>query len=155
MTSSAAYTLYIFTQWNPEDGIDYIKPSHPLCCWNLVLRVDMSWDCMNRVCDEEKSVQSHSYYRTCSCCNNKCHLGGWLMAPKGLFFHFVICGYDCMFRHLNNRLVKLGRKWFRMIDELLHGRQWVNLPNWPFGGCIHGYPCFIILVFINKLSFVL
>ena len=41
------------------------------------------------------------------------------------------------------------------LMSLLHGRQWVNLPNWPFGGCIHGYPCFIILVFINKLSFVL
>ena len=38
---------------------------------------------------------------------------------------------------------------------MLHGRQWVNLPNWPFGGCTHGYLCFIILVFINKLSFVL
>ena len=33
---------------------------------------------------------------------------------------------------------------------LLHGRQWVNLPNWPFGGCIHGYPCFIILIYIKK-----
>ena len=84
-------------------------------------------------------------------------------------FTYMVRSYEThLHQHILSEITKPSFKklipniycaaWIYIYDiyiYMLHGRQWVNLPNWPFGGCIHGYPCFIILVFINKLYFVL
>ena len=91
-------------------------------------------------------------------------VGGIYRHPNGNVSHFI-SDLEAVLNQIDNDkttvlagdmnidIIKFSNE--DVVSYVLHGRQWVNLPNWPFGGCIHGYPCFIILVFINKLSFVL